>query len=70
MRTVAASTPRPPTERWSPGWACIPPWAIPGFTQDFSQAETFFSALKNKRVSRTTYATKDRKDVIHYIEGF
>jgi putative transposase len=43
-----------------------------GICWDNSQAETFFSALKNERVYRTTYATKDRarKDVIRYIEGF
>ena len=43
-----------------------------GICWDNSQAETFFSALKNERVYRTTYATKERarKDVIRYIEGF
>ncbi len=35
-------------------------------------AESFFSALKNERVYRTVYATKERarRDVIAYIEGF
>lgn len=43
-----------------------------GICWDNSQAETFFSALKNERVYRTTYATKERarKDIIRYIEGF
>ena len=43
-----------------------------GICWDNSQAETFFSALKNERVCRTTYATKGRarSDVIRYIEGF
>lgn len=43
-----------------------------GVCWDNSQAETFFSALKNERVYRTVYATKERakSDVIQYIEGF
>jgi putative transposase len=43
-----------------------------GVCWDNSQAETFFSALKNERVYRTVYATKAqaRRDVIRYIEGF
>jgi putative transposase len=43
-----------------------------GVCWDNSQAETFFSALKNERVHRTVYATKAqaRRDVIRYIEGF
>jgi len=37
-----------------------------------SMAESFFSMLKNERVSRTVYATKTqaKRDVIAYIEGF
>lgn len=43
-----------------------------GVCWDNSQAETFFSALKNERVYRTVYATKERakRDIIQYIEGF
>ncbi len=43
-----------------------------GICWDNSQAETFFSALKNERVYRATYATKERarKDIIRYIEAF
>ena len=35
-------------------------------------AESFFGALKNERVYRTSYPTKSRArtDVICYIEGF
>ena len=43
-----------------------------GICWDNSQAQTFFSALKNGRVYRTTHATKDRapRDSIRCIEGF
>lgn len=43
-----------------------------GICWDNSQVETFFTALKNERVYRTTYATKERAPevVIRYIEGF
>lgn len=43
-----------------------------GVCWDNAMAESFFSALKNERVYRTVYATKDqaRRDVIAYIEGF
>src|SRR5690625_981564 len=43
-----------------------------GVAWDNAAAESFFSALKNERVYRTVYATKDqaRKDIIRYIEGF
>ena len=43
-----------------------------GVCWDNSQAESFFSMLKNERVYRTVYATKAqaRSDVIRYIEGF
>jgi putative transposase len=43
-----------------------------GVCWDNAMAESFFSALKNERVYRTVYATKDqaRRDVIRYIEGF
>lgn len=43
-----------------------------GICCDNSLAETFFSALKNERVYRTTCATKERarQDIIRYIEGF
>lgn len=43
-----------------------------GICWDNSQAETFFSALKNERVYRTVYTKKERarKDIISYIEGF
>ena len=43
-----------------------------GVCWDNAMAESFFSALKNERVHRTVYATKERarRDVIAYIEGF
>lgn len=43
-----------------------------GVCWDNAMAESFLSALKNKRVHRTVYAAKAqaRKDVISYIEGF
>lgn len=43
-----------------------------GVCWDNSQAETFFSALKNERVHRTVYATitRAKRDVAAYIEGF
>lgn len=43
-----------------------------GVCWDNAMAESFFSALKNERVYRTVYATKQqaRRDVINYIEGF
>jgi transposase InsO family protein len=43
-----------------------------GVCWDNSLAESFFAALKNERVNRTTYPTKARAraDVIAYIEGF
>ena len=43
-----------------------------GVCWDNAMAESFFSALKNERVHRTVYATKQqaRRDVIVYIEGF
>ena len=43
-----------------------------GVCWDNAMAESFFSALKNERVYRTVYATKERakRDVIAYIEGF
>lgn len=43
-----------------------------GVCWDNAMAESFFSALKNERVHRTVYATKEqaRRDVIGYIEGF
>jgi len=43
-----------------------------GVCWDNSQAESFFSMLKNERVYRTVYATKTqaRTDIIRYIEGF
>jgi transposase InsO family protein len=43
-----------------------------GVCWDNAMAESFFSALKNERVYRTVYASKDqaRRDVIRYIEGF
>jgi len=43
-----------------------------GICWDNSQAETFFPALKNERVYRTTYATSERarKEVIRCIKGF
>ena len=43
-----------------------------GVCWDNAMAESFFSALKNERVHRTTYPTKERarRDVIAYIEGF
>ncbi|MHA7294382.1 IS3 family transposase [Arthrobacter sp. HLT1-21] len=39
---------------------------------DNSLAESFFGALKNERVYRAVYATKQqaKRDVIRYIEGF
>lgn len=42
-----------------------------GVCWDNAMAESFFSALKNERVHRTVYATKERarRDVIAYIEG-
>ena len=43
-----------------------------GVCWDNAMAESFFSALKNERVHRTVYATKERarSDVIAYIEKF
>lgn len=43
-----------------------------GVCWDNAMAESFFSALKNERVHRTVYPTKERarRDVIAYIEGF
>lgn len=43
-----------------------------GICWDNAMAESFFSALKNERVHRTVYPTKERarRDVIAYIEGF
>lgn len=43
-----------------------------GVCWDNALAESFFSALKNERVHRTAYPTKQRakRDVIAYIEGF
>ena len=43
-----------------------------GVCWDNAMAESFFSALKNERVYRTVYPTKQhaRRDVIAYIEGF
>ncbi|GAA1122386.1 hypothetical protein GCM10009582_19560 [Arthrobacter flavus] len=43
-----------------------------GVCWDNSLAESFFGALKNERVYRTVYATKQqaKRDVIRYIEGF
>jgi putative transposase len=43
-----------------------------GVCWDNAMAESFFAALKNKRVYRTVYATKiqAKRDVISYIEGF
>lgn len=43
-----------------------------GVCWDNSQAETFFSALKNERVHRTAYPTiaRAKRDVAAYIEGF
>lgn len=43
-----------------------------GVCWDNAAAESFFASLKNERVYRTVYATKEqaRKDVIRYIEGF
>lgn len=43
-----------------------------GACWDNAMAESFFAALKNERVYRTVYATKEqaRRDVIAYIEGF
>lgn len=43
-----------------------------GVCWDNSQAETFFSALKNERVHRTVYPTitRAKRDVAAYIEGF
>jgi len=42
-----------------------------GVCWDNAMAESFFSALKNERVHRTVYPTKEhaRRDVIAYIEG-
>ena len=41
-----------------------------GICYDNAMAESFFAALKNERVHRTTYPTREhaRKDVIRYIE--
>ncbi|MGC0367057.1 putative transposase [Rhodococcus sp. 27YEA15] len=43
-----------------------------GVCWDNSMAESFFAALKNERIYRTVYPTKDkaRQDIIKYIEGF
>jgi len=43
-----------------------------GVCWDNAMAESFFSALKNERVHRTAYPTKQRakRDIIAYIEGF
>lgn len=43
-----------------------------GVCWDNALAESFFSALKNERVYRTAYPTKERakRDIIAYIEGF
>ncbi|WP_460362474.1 integrase core domain-containing protein [Actinocorallia lasiicapitis] len=41
-----------------------------GTCWDNAMAESFFSALKNERVHRTEYPTRDhaRRDIIRYIE--
>lgn len=41
-----------------------------GICYDNAMAESFFAALKNERVSRTIYPTREhaRKDITHYIE--
>lgn len=43
-----------------------------GVCWDNAMAESFFAALKNERVYRTTYPSKKhaRKDIFRYIEGF
>ena len=41
-----------------------------GICYDNSMAESFFAALKNERVYRTQYPTREhaRRDVVRYIE--
>lgn len=41
-----------------------------GICYDNAMAESFFGVLKNERVSRVSYATRDeaRKDITRYIE--
>ena len=43
-----------------------------GMCDDNAMAESFFAALKNERVDRTQYPTREhaRRDVVRYIESW
>ena len=43
-----------------------------GICYDNAMAESFFAALKNERVYRTQYPTREhaRRDIVRYIEGY